>query len=54
VDRDEDPSGHKTEWLAGLSAAWMAKDDLQLDAGANLGLHGAPDVQLYLGVSRRF
>jgi hypothetical protein len=54
VDRDEDPSGHKTQWLAGLSAAWMAKDDLQLDAGANLGLHGAPDMQLYVGVSRRF
>ncbi|MET1112976.1 MAG: transporter, partial [Allosphingosinicella sp.] len=52
--RDEDPSGHATEWLAGLSAGWMAGDDLQLDAGANIGLHGAPDVQLYLGVSRRF
>ncbi|HEX8241250.1 MAG TPA: transporter [Allosphingosinicella sp.] len=54
ADRDEDPSGHSTEWLAGLSAGWMAKDDLQLDAGANVGLHGAVDVQLYLGVSRRF
>jgi hypothetical protein len=32
----------------------MADEDLQLDAGANVGLHGAPDVQLYLGVSRRF
>lgn len=52
--RDEDPAGHSTEWLAGLSAGWMAKDDLQLDAGANIGLHGAADVQLYLGVSRRF
>ncbi|MEA3053498.1 MAG: hypothetical protein QOG72_2401 [Sphingomonadales bacterium] len=52
--RDEDPSGHSTEWLAGLSAGWMANDDLQLDAGANVGLHGAPDLQLYVGVSRRF
>ncbi|HYJ84044.1 MAG TPA: transporter [Allosphingosinicella sp.] len=52
--RDEDPSGHSTEWLAGLSAGWMANDDLQLDAGANIGLHGAADVQLYFGVSRRF
>lgn len=52
--RDEDPSGHSTEWLAGLAAGWMAGDDLQLDAGANIGLHGAADVQLYLGVSRRF
>lgn len=54
ANRDEDPSGHSTEWLAGLSAGWMADDDLQLDAGANIGLHGAADVQLYLGVSRRF
>jgi Putative MetA-pathway of phenol degradation len=52
--RDEDPSGHSTEWLAGLSAGWMANDNLQLDVGANVGLQGAPDVQLYLGVSRRF
>lgn len=52
--RDEDPAGHSTEWLAGLSAGWMANDDLQLDAGANFGLHGAADLQLYLGVSRRF
>ncbi|HEU0097791.1 MAG TPA: transporter [Allosphingosinicella sp.] len=54
ADRDEDPSGHSTEWLAGLSAGWMANDDLQLDAGANFGLHQAPDVQIYLGLSRRF
>ena len=52
--RNKDPVGHSTEWLAGVSAGWMATDDLQLDAGANVGLHGAPDVQLYLGVSRRF
>lgn len=52
--RDQDPAGHSTEWLAGLSAGWMATADLQLDAGANIGLHGGPDVQLYLGVSRRF
>jgi hypothetical protein len=53
--RDEDPSGHSTEWLAGLSAGWMAGDDLQLDAGANIGLNAAaPDLQLYVGISRRF
>ncbi|HEX8642989.1 MAG TPA: transporter [Allosphingosinicella sp.] len=53
--RDEDPSGHATEWLAGLSAGWMAVDDLQLDLGANIGLsEAAPDVQLYLGIARRF
>jgi hypothetical protein len=54
ADREEDPSGHSTQWLAGISAGWMANDNLQLDAGANIGLHEAPDVELYLGVSRRF
>ena len=55
ASRDQDPSGHSTEWLAGLSAGWMARDDLQIDAGANIGLNGAAaDVQLYVGVSRRF
>ena len=52
--RDEDPAEAGTEWLAAVSAGWMANDDLQLDAGANFGLRGAADVQLYLGVSRRF
>ena len=53
--RDDDPSGHATEWLAGLSAAWMAGEGLQLDAGVNLGLDSsAADLQLYLGVAKRF
>jgi hypothetical protein len=55
ANRDEDPSGHATEWLAGLSAGWMARDDLQLDAGVNIGLDSAaPDLQLYVGIARRF
>lgn len=55
ASRDSDPSGHSTEWLAGLSAGWMAEDGLQLDAGANIGLSAAaPDLQLYLGIARRF
>jgi hypothetical protein len=53
--RDNDPSGHATEWLAGLSAGWMAQDDLQLDAGVNIGLDStAADLQLYLGIAKRF
>ncbi len=52
--RDEGPAEPSTEWLAGLSAGWMARDGLQLDAGANFGLRNAADVQLYLGVSRQF
>jgi outer membrane putative beta-barrel porin/alpha-amylase len=53
--RDEDPSGHASEWLAGVSAGWMAEENLQFDAGANIGLSAAAaDLQLYFGVSRRF
>ena len=53
--RDEDPSGHTTTALAGLSANWTPNDNLQLDVGANAGLNrNAPDVELYFGVARRF
>jgi hypothetical protein len=53
--RDDDPSGHATQMLAGLSLGWQPSDDLQLDIGANLGLnHDSPDTQLYIGVARRF
>lgn len=55
VLRDDDPSGKSTQGLASASLAWAAKDDLQLDFGAVAGLNrAAPDVELYLGVSRRF
>lgn len=55
ASRDRDPSGHSTEWLGGVSAGWMVREDLQLDAGANIGLDStAPDLQLYLGVAKRF
>ena len=53
--RDEDPSGATTQGLASLSLAWAAKDDLQFDVGGVAGLNrDAPDVELYIGVSRRF
>ena len=55
VVRDEDPAGGTTQGLASASLAWMATDDTQLDLGAVAGLnHDAPDVELYVGVSRRF
>jgi len=55
LTRDDDPSGHMTIGLAGLSVAWQPRDNLQFDAGVNGGLgRQAPDVELYLGVSRRF
>ncbi len=53
--RDEDPSQATTQTLAGLALAWMAKDDLQIDAGAVAGLSSdAPAVRVYAGLSRRF
>lgn len=53
--RDEDPAGHTTDALAGLSLGWQPSDDVQLDVGANLGLNRASDdVGLYIGISRRF
>jgi hypothetical protein len=53
--RDDDPAGHKTETLAGLSFGWTPGRNFQFDAGANLGLsHEAPDVELYAGIVRRF
>ena len=55
VARDEDPSGHSTQVLAGLSAGWTPTDNLQLDVGTNVALNrAAPDVEVYFGVARRF
>ncbi len=53
--RDRDPADHGTEERAGLSFGWQASDNLQFDAGSNLGLnHDTPDIELYAGLSRRF
>lgn len=53
--RDDDPSGTTTGLLAGLSAGWAPDEALQLDAGAAVGLNrDSPDLQIYLGIARRF
>lgn len=55
VTRDDDPGGHRTETLAGLSFGWTPGRNVQFDVGANAGLsHDAPDVELYAGIVRRF
>jgi hypothetical protein len=55
VGRDEDPGGHSTEALAGLSFGWTPNASLQLDLGANAGLNrNSPDLELYFGIARRF
>ncbi|OSZ66341.1 hypothetical protein CAP40_10620 [Sphingomonas sp. IBVSS2] len=53
--RDQDPAGHATQALASLSFAWQPRRNLQLDIGAVAGLNAAsPDLELYLGIARRF
>lgn len=55
AQRDRDPSGHETQELAGLSLAWTPQKQTQLDVGSNIGLnHASPDLELYVGVSRKF
>jgi len=53
--RDDDPSGHATQALAGLSLAYQPAKQLQFDVGFNAGLnHNSPDAELYVGVARKF
>jgi hypothetical protein len=53
--RDEDPSGATNRLRGALAVGWMARDDLQLDAGGAARLAGsAPSVELYVGVAKRF
>lgn len=52
---DWDPAGTVRQASADAAVAYLARDDLQLDAGANVGLNRAtPGVELYAGVSKRF
>lgn len=52
---DWDPSGTARQASADGSVAFLASDEVQLDAGTNLGLNrNTPDVELYGGISKRF
>ena len=52
---EDDPSGGAWQASADVSAAWMVGENQQLDVGANVGLtHATPDLQVYVGVARRF
>lgn len=52
---DWDPAGTVRQFSIGPSAAYLLSNDLQLDAGLDLGLNrNTPDVQLYAGVALRF
>ncbi|MBO9576094.1 MAG: transporter [Sphingobium sp.] len=52
---DADPAGRQDHVLAGLSLAWQPSAHWQLDLGSVAGLDRAsPDIELYVGISRRF
>ena len=52
---DWDPAGTTRQASADASIAYLLGDDVQLDAGANLGLNRVtPDAELYGGFSVRF
>lgn len=53
--RDDDPTDPHDEARASLSFAFQTRDDLQFDAGAVAGLNShSPDLELYIGIARRF
>ena len=52
---DWDPSGTTRQASADGAVAYLLRNDVQLDAGANFGLNRVtPDVELYGGISKRF
>jgi len=52
---DFDPAGTVRQYVAGLSAAYLLSNSVQVDAGIDFGLNrDAPDVALYSGIAFRF
>jgi len=50
-----DPAGAISQYSFDVDTAWLANNDTQLDGGVNFGLNRAtPEVEFYLGISRRF
>ena len=50
-----DPAGTLRQASADAALAYAVSNDLQLDAGANLGLNAnTPDIEVYVGTSIRF
>ncbi len=53
--RDDDPARSTTSLLASLSLAYYSTANSQFDVGLVAGLNRtAPDVELYVGIARRF
>jgi hypothetical protein len=52
---DFDPTGSAEQYSADAAAALLVSNDVQLDAGMNLGLNrNTPDLELYSGFAVRF
>ena len=52
---DWDPAGTGKQASADGAVAYLVSNNIQLDAGANLGLNKqTPDIELYTGISVRF
>jgi len=52
---DWDPGGTTRQVTFDTSAAYLLRNDLQLDGGANIGLtRNSPDIELYAGFAKRF
>lgn len=50
-----DPADTVTQVSADVAAAYVVGQDFQIDVGGNFGVNGdTPDVQLYVGLSKRF
>jgi hypothetical protein len=52
---NDDPAGSTKQASLDLSAAWVARANLQFDMGVNIGLTPAtPKAQPFIGISQRF
>ncbi len=54
-DFNDDPTHRTTQCSFDLALTWLARPNLQLDAGIDFGLNSAtPTVQVFAGISQRF
>ena len=52
---DWDPAGTTRQASADGAIAYLLRNDLQLDAGANIGLNRVtPDIDVYVGIAQQF
>ena len=55
TNQNFDPSGTVRQYSYDVSLAWLPRQTLQFDVGANIGLNrNTPDIVSYVGISTRF